>query len=184
MKLLLLGDSDIDYWPTSLFPDWPNGTVERKGYSGATLQEVVDHFTDTADGMMLVVCAGENDDDLEESLAAMDNLLEKTTTCHHLIFLGPKLEPWLNDDVSSRKQYIKLSKGLRRRCEKKETTVTFIDCLTMFCENVNVPGALLGGKAKADPKFFSSDQLHLNDDGYRVWKKIVETELSKHQSVH
>ena len=56
--------------------------------------------------------------------------------------------------------------------------IHFIDCLTMFCgETANLPGARLGGRAQADPRFFASDQLHLNKEGYEVWKDVVETKI-------
>ena len=172
MMLLLLGDSDISRWPADMLPAWPKGEVEVQGYSGATLEQVVDKFPEKAE--IVIFCAGENDVgsgiEIQKSLDAIDRLLNKTF--HHLIFLGPKFEPWQNDDLASRKQYTKLSKGLRRRCEGK-SNVTFVDCLAMFCgDTANLP-AILGGKAKADAKFFNKDQLHLSHEGYRKWKQVV-----------
>lgn len=53
--------------------------------------------------------------------------------------------------------------------------VYYVDCLTMFCgESANQPGAVLGGRAKAERQFFSDDALHLNDAGYEVWRDVVE----------
>ena len=50
----------------------------------------------------------------------------------------------------------------------------------MFCgETATLPGAVMGGRAQADPKFFRNDGLHLNEEGYRIWKQIVEQELEK-----
>ena len=55
----------------------------------------------------------------------------------------------------------------------------FIDCLTLFCgETKDVPGALYGGKAVADDKYFKDDGLHLNDEGYKLWKDLLEKESS------
>ena len=139
--------------------------------------------------VVIVCCAGENDVGngipVETSLRAMDTLLETLekvslshSSYHHMIFLGPKLEPWLEDDIDSRKHYVQLSKGFRRRCEGRKY-VTFCDCLTMFYgETATRPGAVLGGRARADPKFFNKDQLHLNEEGYRIWKQVVEQELA------
>jgi lysophospholipase L1-like esterase len=171
--------------------------VQVHGCSGATLEQVVvDQFlpviVDSAIGrrgeemntrVVILCCAGENDVgngiDVETSLRAFDALLENDQSYHHLIFLGPKFEPWLDDDIDSRRHYIKLSKGFRRRCDGRKN-VTFCDCLTMFCgETATLPGAMLGGRAQADPKFFRNDQLHLNEEGYRIWKHVVEQELAK-----
>jgi lysophospholipase L1-like esterase len=86
--------------------------------------------------------------------------------------------------MSSRKQYTKLSNSLQRTIRKHQGFTTsrmvFVDCLTMFCtsQTSNVPGAVHGGRAIPDEKYFDDDRLHLSEDGYRVWKKIVEEELS------
>jgi len=181
-KVLLTGDSDIARWPPSLFPNLDSLTLEIDGYSRATLDQVVVKIPSCNENIILVVCAGENDDghglSVDDSLGAMDRLL-LTKNFGHLIFLGPKFEPWLNEDASSRKTYAKLDKGFRRRCEKVEN-VTYIECLTMFCgDTANVKGAVLGGRAKAQQEFFEDDQLHLNEKGYKVWKTRIESELSK-----
>jgi lysophospholipase L1-like esterase len=112
-----------------------------------------------------------------------------------LIFLGPKFEPWLEHDPSEKKKYTAMARAFRRCLEeyqyddstntstnisenKKDGRIHFIDCLTIFCgETANVPGARLGGRAKADPRFFASDQLHLSKEGYAIWKEVVETRI-------
>lgn len=182
MMLSMIGDSDIARWPPSLYPDLHPLTIHVDGHSGATLDQVVTKIPSCNENAILVVCAGENDDghglSLDDSLEAMDKLIF-TKSFHHLIFLGPKFEPWLNDDESSRKKYVKLDKGFRRRCEKADN-VTYIESLTMFCgDTANVPGAVLGGKAKASREYFDNDELHLNEQGYKIWKRKVEDELSK-----
>mmetsp|Transcript_14766 Transcript_14766/g.23092 ORF Transcript_14766/g.23092 Transcript_14766/m.23092 type:complete len:243 (+) Transcript_14766:97-825(+) len=139
--------------------------------------------------LLMVACAGENDIGhgltMNETMNSFQSFLnsyfgevssrsESPSWTKKLIFLGPKLEPWLADDPSSRKQYLKLSKAFRRACEKHESAnnIIFLDCITMFCgDSANVPGALFGGKATADPKYFSDDQLHLNSEGYQVWQQ-------------
>jgi len=124
-----------------------------------------------------------------------------------LLFLGPKFEPWLEHDPSYKKKYEAMARAFRRCLEEYEATTSFckddstntskcrsattnsggnsnggrihfIDCLTMFCgETANVPGARLGGRARADPRFFASDQLHLGNEGYAIWKEVVETKI-------
>ena len=116
-----------------------------------------------------------------------------------LIFLGPKFEPWLEHDPSYKKKYGAMTRAFQRclqeygaeNCdtnndednETKNSSATndrihFIDCLTMFCgETATLPGARLGGRAKADPRFFASDQLHLSKEGYEIWKDVVETKI-------
>ena len=196
--LLLVGDSDVSRWPAELLPQCCSAIQQTitSGHSGATLQEIIPNVKaaieneNGADSLVLVACAGENDIgngcSLDETLSAFQELVHvffpgDTTTTRRLIFLGPKLEPWLEDDPLSRKQYVKLSKALQRACNKHErcNEIVFVDCLTMFCgDSGNLPGALYGGAAKADPHYFANDRLHLSNEGYQVWKQAVEDHLS------
>jgi lysophospholipase L1-like esterase len=149
------------------------------------------------DGLILVVCAGENDIGqgipLESSVQALQKVLDaaftppsgaNNTTLHHLVFLGPKLEPWMNDDLDSKKSYSAMDRAFQRCCMENVPTMVnnlhYVDCLVMFCgETANVSGARLGGKAIAQEEFFDADQLHLNDSGYVIWKDVVEDMIIK-----
>lgn len=121
----------------------------------------------------------------------------------HLLLFGPKFEPWLNDDSSARKSYFQLSDQLSRTCETLSPNLTldhhdqnrndrshhchsdgknivYIDCLTKFCgESASLKGAILGGRARAELKYFDSDGLHLSPEGYKVWREDVENTLSR-----
>ena len=214
IRIILVGDSDISRWPPSLYPQCSSGLHKRfetslrnLGQSGALLSDLVPQLRqwraeiDDSSCMrydVFVACAGENDISSGRSL---DTVLEvfrsfldevfhpsqqeqnhKIQNC--VIFLGPKYEPWLSTDMSSRKKYTKLSSALQRTIRKHEGSTAsqrvFVDCLTMFCTNQthNVPGAIHGGRAIPDEKYFDGDGLHLNEDGYRIWKNIVEEQIS------
>ena len=149
---------------------------------------------------VLVVCAGENDIGqgytLDNTLQSMDRLLEwfghaqrqgeATMSVSTLVFFGPKFEPWLQDDHTSRKQYVKMSKGMRRRIDafnernpKSQNwsgMAVFCDCITMFCtdETKSIAGAQLGGLAVVDTTFFDDDGLHLSKRGYDLWQAVLE----------
>ena len=160
---------------------------------------------------IIVACAGENDIanglSLDSSTTALEDFLdiileESNNQCdninsneYHVIFLGPKFEPWLDDDGCSsyKKLYGKMSRNFERICTNHpmnqnqnntatttdtttRTSIHYIDCITMFCtkETCNMPGAILGGKAKANYKYFQSDKLHLSQYGYKIWKKTIE----------
>jgi lysophospholipase L1-like esterase len=174
----------------------------------------------TPTNKFLVVCGGENDIGcgipLSTSKLAFQSLLDLfhyTNTVNelskhqhnfslqspivHLIFLGPKFEPWLRHDNSARKSYVQMSITFEQLCrqqrkndvENKSVTccgsdveyVHYIDCLTMFCGNSggnNQIGAIYGGKAIPDTMYFHSDELHLSDLGYRIWKSKIEDKIA------
>lgn len=193
--LVLIGDSDIDRWPRVLYPEVQENDYDYllSGHSGATLEEILQRVRDVlqtiakAKRVICIVCAGENDIGdglpLSNTEAAFEKLLDlvfnETTLKDEtsLIFLGPKLEPWLKDDLDSRKQYIRMSNSLENLCKDHDCAcnIVYVDCLTMFCgSSAHQPGALFGGRAQADTQFFAPDGLHLSDKGYEIWKAVVE----------
>jgi hypothetical protein len=106
----------------------------------------------------------------------------------HLFVLSPKFEPWLVDDMEARKSYVRMAQSFGRICRDFEKggkqhphvacSIRYIDCLTMFCgASAKQPGAVLGGKAIAQPQYFDSDQLHLSYDGYMIWQSVVEATI-------
>lgn len=151
--------------------------------------------------LFVVFCAGENDIgeglSLDKSVHSLWQLLDVVfddqyrfqsqdtgKTKMALIFLGPKFEPWLDDDPSSKQDYVNMSRAFERRIKEhqkeldnseSEDKVHFVDCLTMFCgESAKMPGARIGGRARAEEEYFAADRLHLSRSGYQVWKEKVE----------
>jgi lysophospholipase L1-like esterase len=199
----LIGDSDIQRWPQQLFPEpatvregSPSSYI-HSGHNGATLEQIRPHvqevvLTALASSarvnlrLVLIVCAGENDIGQGESLASTEvsfrRLLDivfdpvTTTMTTTLIFLGPKIEPWMvEDDADSRKQFIRMSKHLSRLCNEHSCSsrIKFINCLTIFCDETCEHPSI----ANASPRYFASDQLHLSADGYKIWKRTIEEML-------
>jgi len=206
--MILFGDSDISRWPPSLYPSTSTSisidinTSHHQcnyGVGGAQMSDVLQQINkwkedkkeqtnNTVDGNIFICCAGENDvgsgrsidQILETFRAVLDALFPSTKSHFKLVFIGPKFEPWLIHDNTSRKQYTKLNSGLQRAIRKHHAMdqITYIDCLTLFCtkETVNIPGAI-HSKAIPDDKYFDKDGLHLNDEGYEKWKQIIEEKL-------
>mmetsp|Transcript_29624 Transcript_29624/g.62821 ORF Transcript_29624/g.62821 Transcript_29624/m.62821 type:complete len:221 (-) Transcript_29624:30-692(-) len=152
----------------------------------------------TTDNYVFACCAGENDigsgrsvdQILEMFRAVLDALLPPSNSDQQLpcnkskmIFFGPKFEPWLTNDNASRKKYAKLNNGFQRAIRKHHASnhIMYIDCLTLFCtkETSNAPGAVYGGRAMPDHKYFNADGLHLNDVGYGVWKHVAEEKIAQ-----
>ena len=180
------------------------------GHSGATLEEILPHVKETIDRLLdravsspsnmtsfIIICAGENDigsgipqvRSNEVFRSILDLFLEKdgpeegNPLSLYCIFLGPKFEPWLANDMEARKSYVRMSQSFERisqalNCDKQHSPVNgicYVDCLTMFCgDSSKQPGAVLGGKAMPQPQYFETDQLHLSDEGYKIWQTVVE----------
>ncbi|KAL7524612.1 hypothetical protein ACHAXR_000646 [Thalassiosira sp. AJA248-18] len=174
--------------------EWKNNTMMEgeRNYANTSNNRTPKH--------LYICCAGENDvgsgHSLDQILDTFRAMLDKLFSDDEqmplvnddngskiLIFLGPKFEPWLAQDFSSRKQYTKLNNAFQRAIRKHRASnqIFYIDCLTLFCttDTANVPGAVYGGKATPDSKYFNADGLHLNEMGYGVWKKIVEEKITE-----
>ena len=235
--LVLVGDSDIDRWPTDLLPSLvehnktssscdPVQPPQVHGYSGATLAHMLPVMKTVLDDMKnkeqvkqltVVFCAGENDIGqnirLDETLISFRKLLDmvvppsqSSNVRRHLIFLGPKFEPWLEYDAACRKQYTKLSMAMERACQKhivpenenngtigtknsnshnNNNKLTYVNCLTMFCgASGQQPGATLGGKAIPEKQYFDHDLLHLSREGYGIWKEVVQRVILEDVKTH
>ena len=163
--------------------------------------------------IFFIACAGENDlssgfsvDTVVHSFHKLVDSIFSDSNCHdrpHLIFFGPKLEPWLNDNDNEemRKFYYQLNErliisssncardvtidhsakeGQNHHCHSDGKNVSYIDSLTLFCgQSANERGSVLSGKAKADETYFDVDGLHLNQEGYKVWKQELERTLEQ-----
>jgi len=205
-QIILIGDSDIAYWPKDLL-QWQllagsmNLEALVSGHPGATLAGILPHArkvmiraamksTSKNDTLFVVACAGENDIgeglSLKKSVVALTEFLNAIFMYRVvLIFLGPKFEPWLEDEKSYKIKYEAMVRAFDKCLKDYQKdhplqTIHFVDCLTMFCgETANLPGARLGGRAKADPRYFKSDKLHLSKEGYAVWSRIVKDIIQK-----
>jgi hypothetical protein len=175
-----------------------------------TLDQLLDpsSSTHTDATLFFIVCAGENDIGNEFPLSRTETafraLLDLFTTAvsmknapEHgniqslcLIFLGPKFEPWLVDDMEARKSYVRMSQSFERICgdvhkngeqhPQVSCKIHYIDCLTMFCgASSRQPGAVLGGQAIPQSQYFDTDQIHLCGEGYKIWQAVVEANIQQ-----
>lgn len=170
--LILIGDSDIVRWPESLWPSIGQRDTRIVGRSGATISDLVTMWEElqqqrqqqqhrlnnsTIDPSsptrkIYVFCAGENDigaDPIWKSEESIQRILHSFTTCgepgdqdSYWIYLGPKLEPWLDQDIEARKQYQKMSRMIHRILTSQASSSIpvsnrwiFIDCLLLFCDH-------------------------------------------------
>lgn len=213
VRVVFLGDSDISRWPPSHYPSSATITCVNFAKGGAVMLDLLTQLKDWREDdnnnsvqsnstVIFVACAGENDvssgksiDKIQHSFTRFIEELfhanhatddEQNINNKHLVFFGPKLEPWLTHDHTNRKQYNKLATALQRAIRKSSVSsssyspnIMYIDCFTMFCtsESKDVPGAVHGGRAIPDRRYFDSDELHLNDLGYEIWKEILDEKI-------
>mmetsp|Transcript_18725 Transcript_18725/g.30673 ORF Transcript_18725/g.30673 Transcript_18725/m.30673 type:complete len:212 (-) Transcript_18725:194-829(-) len=202
-RIILLGDSDVSRWPSSLYPGERCVNIAKGGAVISDMQCQLNDWRDFDErddesNTLFVACAGENDvssgqpiDRIQTAFASFlvelfgHKQIITQQQSKHLIFFGPKFEPWLTEDYASRKQYTKLSNALQRTIRKIQVSlkenIVYVDCLTMFCTNEtkDIPGAIHGGRALPNRTYFDSDELHLSEQGYKVWRDIVKEEIER-----
>jgi lysophospholipase L1-like esterase len=200
IALVFVGDSDIARWPPSHLPSFYGRNKHEYHYAhcGAHLKDLseqvkrsISEITESLvsyNQIIFIACAGENDlssctvDEIVLSFRKfIDSIFESSiiSCTKRVFFFGPKLEPWLKDDTAAWRSYFQLSERIKQLCNKEENNVHFIDCLTMFCSNDTKPKSVIGGEAKADSLYFEDDGLHLNMEGYILWKKEIEALITK-----
>lgn len=184
--------------------------------NGATMQSLAAQIkrakkevsSPSFDATVFIACAGENDISTTASTPSslLDRILEQFESAvrcifsstakkqmfnnPHVIFIGPKVEPWMEqDELDARMCYFQLSERLRSAISKLSSCPTimnsddttrnnsyhsiyFLDSLTLFCGETRNQ-SVVGGQAIAERKYFHEDGLHLSHNGYEIWKKQV-----------
>jgi len=201
LSVCYVGDSDIVKWPLP-------STITKIGKDGVTsvsLLPVLSKFQSTltekcctTDFDSVVMTIGENDLSNPSSLECVAQNIEILLStaplqrCSRVLFLGPKLEPWmcsdpLSPDLSAMRSHARLSQIISSTLSQFPH-VTFVDCLALFTDSPSathdeVLCSLLEDthpEARADQlkyvpdvSFFTADMLHLSSEGYRIWDSIV-----------
>ncbi len=170
--VLFVGSSSIVLWPTA--EAFPNYKVINRGFGGSHLSDIYAFYDDVIrpyNPSLMVLYAGENDvtygTPITQVVDKYKKIAEKflqETTDSKILFLS--LKP-----SSSRWEHwpgkIEVNQAIEQYNQGDER---------LFFIDVSTP--LLNSENRPDDLFFVEDLLHLSDEGYRVWNKIVMDELN------
>ena len=170
--ILFTGSSSIRLWP-HLTADLPGRTVLNRGFGGSQMSDLL-HFFDRVvvpyHPPMIVVYEGDNDlqdgktvdavfADFGTFLRRVREKLPDTTVA----LLAIKPSP-------ARRRLLAEQRDLNRRLRELAATerrLSFIDTAS----------PLLAPDGSMRPELYREDGLHLNADGYAVWRKAVTDAL-------
>ncbi|MFK7777033.1 MAG: SGNH/GDSL hydrolase family protein [Gimesia sp.] len=171
--ILFVGSSSIRLWDLEKY--FPNLPTLNRGFGGS---EIVDstHFADRIilkhKPKQIFLYAGDNDLSRKRSAKAVASDFNKFVTRIHktlpetqIVFIAikPSLSRWkLADTIMEANQLI------AEQCAK--------NCLLDYAD---VWQPMLGTDGKPKPELFKSDGLHLNHEGYLIWKKAVQPFLCR-----
>ena len=171
--VLFVGSSSIRLWDLDKY--FPNQSTINRGFGGS---EIVDstHFADRIilkhKPKQIFLYAGDNDISRKKSAKEVAADFKKFVTVVHkalpktqIIFIAikPSLSRWNLSDTM-----INANQKIAAQCAKNA-----------LLDYVDVWQPMLGTDGKPKPELFKSDGLHLNHEGYLVWKKAVQPFLDQ-----
>lgn len=166
--VVFTGSSSIRMWQT-LAGDFPGVAVLNRGFGGSQLRDVV-HYADQLAihyrPRMILVYGGDNDIDAGRSpqqvlsdfralLARVRRDLPKV----RIAYISIKPSPLRASQLDAQRE----ANALVRAEAGKWPHVEFIDIFT----------PMLGADGQPRAELFIEDRLHMNRDGYVLWRKIV-----------
>jgi len=171
--VLFVGSSTIRMWPDIArdFQDQP--VVINRGFGGSTMEdsslfarELVVRYKPR----LVLVYAGDNDlaegrspMQVLESFARFANVVRSDLPDTRIAFISVKPSP-------SRE---KLMPQIR---ETNDAIAAYLRRLPNS-DYIDVYTSMLGADGRPRPELFRPDQLHMNDQGYRLWQSLIASHL-------
>ena len=173
-KILFVGSSSIRGWRT-LEKDFPECYTINRGFGGSHLEDVnfyAPQIIFPYKPKLIVLYAGENDvvagksvqsvfDDLKNFFASVHKKLPKT----RIIVVSVKPSP-------ARREFAPEFAALNSLIEtetKKDKRLLYI----------NVGSPMLDARGEPKKEIFQADRLHLNDEGYRIWRDALAPQIRR-----
>jgi lysophospholipase L1-like esterase len=171
--ILFVGSSSIRLWK-SLQQDYPDLPVVNRGFGGSQIADAynfADRIIIPYKPRQIILYSGTNDinsgkdpdlvfGDLVALLTRIKRALPDTKI--GVIAVAPTPSRW--NQIDKQRRFNELAKAY---CQRRG--MDFID----------VSRAMLGSDGKPLPDIFVADKLHLNQNGYAIWKKAVEPYLAR-----
>ena len=173
-KILFTGSSSIRFWD-SLKEDMEPLEVLNRGFGGAQISHVIHHFDEIIkpyNPQAIVFFCGTND------LAALKTPDE---TVHDF----KKFLSLVKNEFGNIKVYVIGIKPTVDRLYLDEEERVFNSSINQlandnaYLEYVNVWDSMLNKDGGRMPELYIDDGLHMNENGYRVWTKLVRESLLK-----
>lgn len=166
--IVFVGSSSIRRWQ-SLAADFPEHRVLNRGFGGSELFDSVNYFDRLVlphQPRLIVMYAGGNDlnagktpELVESDFKAFVALVKQKLPQTRLAYISTAGNP-------ARWSQVERVREANRRIE----TLAKADPQLAF---INVFPAMLGPDGLPKPDIFVADNLHMNEQGYAIWKQVV-----------
>lgn len=174
--ILFIGSSSFKRWKNAQ-DDFPGYTIINRGFGGSKLPDLIRYAKDIVfpySPKQVVIYCGENDLASSDTVTARMVFGRFEELFHIIRGKFPDLPV----------AYISMKPSLRRRhllLKMRESNQLIKDFLSMQKNAVfiDVYHLMLNESDQPIPELFFDDGLHMNAQGYAVWKKIIEPFLLK-----
>ena len=168
---LFLGSSSIRMWKTALA--FPDGYVINRGFGGSHISDVNHYYKQIVRSYKparIFFYAGDNDiaagkspdqvlEDYKIFIAQVEKDLPKTKV--YYLSIKPSLSRW-----SMWPEMKQANVKIRKFTETKDN-LFYLDTAT----------PMLNAEDRPKPQIFLDDGLHMNEEGYKIWNKIISPYL-------
>jgi lysophospholipase L1-like esterase len=166
--VVFVGSSSIKNW-TELGGDFPGVPALNRGFGGSTLSDVVryeDRIVLPYHPRLVVLYAGDNDleegrtpDQIVADYRVFVMRLRLALPSARLVFVSIKPSP-------SRRAFMHLAREANRRIKSeiaRDSLSTYVDVFT----------PMLNADSQPRPELFLEDSLHMNREGYLLWRSLL-----------
>ncbi len=175
-QILFVGSSSFRIWK-DLQKSFAGYPIINRGFGGSTLKDVNFYFNDIVKpyhARQIVIYCGDNDFAYDRALPA-DSVLKRVETLIAKIrlsdkramitFISIKPSPSRKDLVP---KFIEANTRIKRYL-KKQANASFVDVYSKMVDKRGLPLK----------NIFLSDSLHMNSEGYEIWKQAIRPYLKK-----
>lgn len=167
--IVFTGSSSITRWNRNLAQDFPGLNTIGRGFGGSTITaglQYIDRVVIPYEPRLVIFYAGENDiaagrtpERVAQDFSDYSEALFKALPQTRLVYISMKPSPrrW---DLQAK--FDQANALIAAQCAK-DPRITFLD----------VKPAMLGDDGTPRVEIFDKDRLHMNAEGYRIWRELV-----------
>lgn len=175
-KILLVGSSSFTLWKDvqQYFPEHP---IINRGFGGSSLTDLIRYAPDIIfpyEPKQIIIYCGENDFAGDTSLYP-SQVAQRFFGLFNLIRARDKKVPiaYISMKPSPSRQHLmarfNVANVMIKNFLAKKKRTAYIDVYKAMLEENGLP----------KDEIFLADKLHMNAEGYKIWKKIIEPYLLK-----
>lgn len=175
-KILFVGSSSFTFWKDvqQYFPEYP---IINRGFGGSSLTDLIRYAPDVIfpyEPKQIVIYCGENDFAGDTSLYP-SQVAQRFFDLFNLIRARYKKVPiaYISMKPSPSRQHLmarfNVANVMIKNFLKKKKRTAYIDVYKAMLKENGLP----------KDEIFLADKLHMNAEGYKIWKKIIEPHLLK-----